>query len=253
MKIAYASDLHLEHRLMKPLENDGADLLILAGDITMASTLNNRGTGAMHQWFKDTCANFGSVIYIMGNHEYYDSRFPDAFYQIKERLGYISNLFVLENEGMVFDGKTFWCSTLWTNANNRNPIDMYSIHHGMNDYNWIRGSDKGEKFTVDDMVSYHELSMRNLDRSADVVVTHHCPSQLSIAPQHANSKLNYAYHSNLENFVADSDIKHWICGHTHYSIDYHLGNTQVHMNCRGYPHELGHNNFELAYFDIDDE
>lgn len=251
MKIAYASDLHLEHRLMKPLENDGADLLILAGDITMATTLNDRGTGAMHNWFKDTCSNFENVIYIMGNHEYYDSRFPTAFYQIQERLGYISNIFVLENDGMRFGGKTFWCSTLWTSANNRNPLDMYNIQFGMNDYNWIRGAGKGEKFTVEDMVTHHEHSLSELDTSADIVVTHHCPSHLSMAPQHQNSTLVHAYYSNLETMVADSSIKHWICGHTHYNIDYHLGNTQVHMNSRGYPHERSFNNFELKYFDID--
>lgn len=250
MKIAYTSDLHLEHSLMGPLtNNDGADVLVLAGDIVVNDSVNARGSGKIHKWFADTAKNFDHVIYIMGNHEYYDSKFPAAFDELRAKFSYIENLHVLENEQIELDGKVFWCGTLWTDCTKSDPLAMYAIKYGMNDFAYIKLT-KDSKFTPETMVEYHNMSLRKMNTSADVVVTHHCPSIKSVSPAYYNSKLTPAYYSDLENFILDSEIKHWICGHTHYNVEYDIGDTTVHSNCRGYPGERIHNNFKLKYVDV---
>lgn len=74
MKIAVASDLHLEHDSNITLKNDQqADVLILAGDIVPISLLKHGKNRTKYiKFFKDVAAQFKYVMYVVGNHEYYD-------------------------------------------------------------------------------------------------------------------------------------------------------------------------------------
>ena len=70
-----------------------------------------------------------------------------------------------------------------------------------------------------------------------VVITHHLPSEGSVHPQYANSELNPAFTSRLDETVALADL--WVHGHTHESCDYVVngknGNAaRVVCNPRGY-------------------
>ena len=68
------------------------------------------------------------------------------------------------------------------------------------------------------------------------VVGHHSPSLQSIHPVYAHEKImNGGYHSDLSEFILDHpQISLWTCGHTHHAHWYHIGDTLIACNPRGY-------------------
>ena len=78
-----------------------------------------------------------------------------------------------------------------------------------------------------------------------VVVTHHGPSRLSIAPQYEGHPLNPCFVSDLLASFFERPVL-WIHGHVHNSLDYQLGNARVVANPRGYRRRGG---FENDAFD----
>ena len=74
-----------------------------------------------------------------------------------------------------------------------------------------------------------------------VVVTHHLPSERSVAPRFAKDELTPAFASHLDDLLPFAQL--WIHGHTHDSIDYVLEaeghRTRVVCNPRGYPLSTG--------------
>jgi hypothetical protein len=59
-----------------------------------------------------------------------------------------------------------------------------------------------------------------------------------IDSEHVNSGLNYAYFSDLDEFILDHPQIHtWIYGHTHRQAMDKIGNTTLRTNARGYNFE----------------
>lgn len=151
MKIALASDLHLEFGALS-LDNEGADVLILSGDILVADRLGDRDlynimgentqSSRYHTFMQECSARFQHVIYVAGNHEHYDGDFPATIPKIKEKLSYLKNVHVLDKEWLEIDGVTFFGGTLWTNMNNLDSLTLYHIKHMMNDFRIVSNSDR---------------------------------------------------------------------------------------------------------------
>ena len=59
----------------------------------------------------------------------------------------------------------------------------------------------------------------------------------SIDPTLRSDLLNGAFASNLNELVLSSGALLWVHGHTHYWVDYSIGNTRVMCNPRGYAGE----------------
>ncbi|MCA1746720.1 MAG: metallophosphatase, partial [Bacteroidales bacterium] len=70
-----------------------------------------------------------------------------------------------------------------------------------------------------------------------VVVTHHAPSMHSVADKYKQSVYSAAFASHLDELVEGSGAALWIHGHSHGFFDYHIGDTRVICNSRGYPFE----------------
>jgi hypothetical protein len=68
---------------------------------------------------------------------------------------------------------------------------------------------------------------------ATVVVTHHGPHRLSLAPQYADDWASGAFISELPDVFFSTPVL-WVHGHTHSSLDYRIGNCRVVCNPRGY-------------------
>jgi predicted phosphodiesterase len=74
MKLQILSDLHLEMHadggsgLIRELDPAGVDVLVLAGDITMA-----RRYADLERVFKPLAKKYRHILYVPGNHEYYKS------------------------------------------------------------------------------------------------------------------------------------------------------------------------------------
>ena len=150
MKIALASDVHLEFGPLELHNTDHADALILSGDICVARDLSDRDVHNLlgehtkshkyHNFFENCAAQFKDVIYIVGNHEHYHGDYGNTVSHIREKLAYLKNLHVLEKQSITLGDVTFVCGTLWTDMNQEDPYTLYSIRGMMNDYRCIKNS-----------------------------------------------------------------------------------------------------------------
>ena len=79
MKIAICSDIHLEFGSLPLLNNAGADVLVLAGDIMMAKhSINLERSLNYHKFFEHVSKEFDYVIYVPGNHEHYSNLYNNT-------------------------------------------------------------------------------------------------------------------------------------------------------------------------------
>ena len=260
MKIALASDVHLEFGDLDFDNTDNADVLILGGDICVGSDMAQRDpyntmgeeyrSNRFHAFFQRCCDRFPHVIFVVGNHEHYHGDFPKTVPHFKDVLGYLPNLHILEKEIWVLDDVTFIGGTLWTDMNRRDTRTLHAISGMMNDFRCVNNSAKPAdqrgwtgRFTTTDaaddhdaMVEYIRLMIEGKWDQKFVVVGHHAPSRLSTHPRWAHEAImNGGYSSVLDDFILDHpQIKLWTHGHTHEDFDYCIGSTRILCNPRGY-------------------
>ena len=104
MRIALASDIHLEFGPIELKNTENAEVLILSGDICVAADLNPYGEDdeersvRIHTFFQGCCSEFKHVMYVVGNHEHYHGDFTKTISKLKECLGYLVNLHILDKE-----------------------------------------------------------------------------------------------------------------------------------------------------------
>jgi len=158
MKIAIASDVHLEFGDLILKNEENADVLILSGDICVAADfresdpygLVSYGKTERYTDFFIRCANeFKNVIYVAGNHEHYNGDYAETFTILRKYLGSIPNLHILDKQHVVIDDVTFIGGTLWTDMNAQDPVTMAHIAGMMNDFRIIQNSNE--------MVSYKTM------------------------------------------------------------------------------------------------
>jgi predicted phosphodiesterase len=269
MKISIASDVHLEFGDIDIKNNQGAEVLILSGDICVAADLDMRDSRQtemgfararserFHEFFERCATNFPHVIYVMGNHEYYHSDFATELGEMRRKLAYLPNLCILEREIKVIGDVTFIGGTLWTDMNNSDALTLYHMRTMMNDFRVITNSatpvnfrtQEGEfktrvgKFSPEDAVEEH-VKMKQYIKSVVqgnhdqkyVVVGHHSPSRRSTHEMYAHDTImNGGYSSDMDEFIQDHpQIRLWTHGHTHHNFDYVIGETRIVCNPRGY-------------------
>lgn len=154
MKIAVCSDIHLEFGTIV-LENPGdVDVLILSGDICVENDLDmyDRRQSEMgfarhrseyfHAFFTTCAENFPHVIYVAGNHEHYHGDYAHTLQNLKRKLAYIKNLYVLDRESKVIDDVTFVGGTLWTDMNKEDPLTLFHMKSMMNDFRCVKNSNR---------------------------------------------------------------------------------------------------------------
>jgi len=148
MKIALASDIHLEFGNITLDNTEGADVLILAGDICVAAHFKEAGpTYTKHlakeyrAFFDHVCKEFPQVIYILGNHESYHGNVAHTYNILKEHLDY-PNLHILEKETWTHQGHTFIGGTLWTDMNRSDPLTLSYTRNAMNDFREVLNSNR---------------------------------------------------------------------------------------------------------------
>ncbi len=278
MKIAVCSDLHLEFGDLELENTEGADVLVLGGDIFIAAELRDfmyddsgvvavtattRARAERYVNFVSRCAaKFPHVVLIMGNHEHYHGDFATSAKTIRQAFEPLSNVYFLDKEWRIIDGILFYGGTLWTNMNGEDPMTMHRIRMMMNDFNCVKNvtGDGKKVFMPDDTVEDHYAFRRGLDAVLEqhpnlpvVVCGHHAPSRASTHPRYRNDiVMNGAYSTNLDDFILDRrQIKLWTHGHTHEDFDYMIGTTRVVCNPRGYDgYEARANQFQLKYVEV---
>lgn len=259
-KFCYASDLHLEFGPLVLNNTENADCLILAGDVIEAIRLtvkNELSYNHIDEFFKNISDQFDTVVWVAGNHEYYNSSLQQAPQIIKNYLekNNIGNIKFLENETIVVKGVPIHCGTLWTNMNNLNAITMLQATFDMNDYVKInnRVGDIDVQLRPSHTVHEHNATLEFLSNAIKdkcIVVTHHPPHLECL--KYANSNFDYYYASDLEHFIVEHpQIQYWIHGHLHTRKTVDILGTKVISNCRGYKgHEPMANSFQPKYFEV---
>jgi len=240
MKLHLLSDLHTEFADFSPPETD-ADVVILAGDIGV-------GLGGI-EWAARRFPK-APVIYVPGNHEFYDY---DIGLTGELKVAAPANIHVLNNDTLQLDGVRFVGSTLWTDFNLCGAAEAWFSRRRarrlLEDFTSIRNG--GRRFTPEDSVELHETSkawlVAELEKTFEgptVVVTHHLPASTSVAKRYANASLNPAFASRLEDVIEKHRPELWIHGHTHVPCDYVLFDTRIVCNPGGYPGENRRSEFK---------
>ena len=263
MKLAYASDLHLERMSFEeelPLPTEEADVLLLVGDII--TLIDGKFNNLYHIFFNHCSKQYKSVLMIMGNHEHYLYDFNKTYETIKNELKQYDNVHLLENEHIIIDNVLFFGATLWTDINNRHPITL--LNNMMNDYVHINYDNR--KLLTNDTLNQNELSTEKLkevykycvDNDLTIVImTHHAPIMMRTNIKDSDY---YYYNTKLDNFLMHMDEFIWIHGHTHEEYVYELRFTEdnhicciLATNARGYHDLTDVSNFKYKTLEIDNE
>jgi Icc-related predicted phosphoesterase len=283
MKFALASDIHLEFGPIELKNTEGADVLVLSGDICVAKDLRSpdpyeimdtKKSAEVQKFFAQCCEEFKYVIYVMGNHEHYHGDFKYTINMLRKNLSHHKNLHILDKESLMVDDVIFVGGTLWTDMNKEDPHTLYAIAGVMNDFKTVNNSNHVRYFRDEDgnshervarlmpedvvvdhkeMVSFIDSVCAMNPYGKIVVVGHHAPSKQSTHPRYKGEQLiNGAYSSDLSEFMLDRpQIKVWTHGHTHEPFDYMIGNTRVVANPRGYiNYEELADHFKLQYIEV---
>lgn len=252
MILDVVSDLHLEFHPYTIENRNDADLLILAGDICQI----NR----MPESFFERCSDqYKDVVYIAGNHEYYQGHWPADIELAKTFLGYLPNIHVLEKETFDIGDFTIIGGTLWSDMNKEDPLTQHAVEGMMNDFRMIRNNermityddDSGrpkhfDRFNVRDaladhyrMMEYTRHVVENKPERRYIWAVHYGVSYRSVHEKYAAySATNGGFVSALDDFILDHpQIELVVHGHTHTPFDYTIGDTRIVCNPRGYPRE----------------
>jgi Icc-related predicted phosphoesterase len=271
VKIALASDLHVEFGDIDLVNTGDADLLILAGDICMLKDLDKqseRGDTARNFFLRVSRA-WPRTLYVMGNHEHYSGDFakgPDRFRSFCA-VHNITNITLLDKESVVIDGYDFHGGTLWTDFNDMDTYTMHNAATAMNDYQGVKNSDDtvSWKFLPKHALRDHQKMRNYLQVVMDtyresgrtdnrvVVITHHAPSKSSIHEKYLyDTLMNGNFYTNMDEFIeSNPQIQLWVHGHMHDPFDYEVGSTRVVCNPRGYvQYESRAQEFEIQYMEL---
>ncbi len=240
MRLLILSDLHLDlwqdDGPPYDLANSRPDAVVLAGDI-------HKGSHGI-LWAARVFSGI-PVIYVAGNHEFYDANLETVLAGMAAAAAQTANVHVLDADELVLGEARFLGCTLWTNFRllSDEPADRQiamAAAQGNPDYKYIRlASQKFRKLSPSDTARFHAEQKAWLQRKLaesfagqTVVVTHMAPSLESVELEGRQIPEAAAYASRLDELVEQADL--WIHGHLHHSSDYRIGACRVVCNPRGY-------------------
>lgn len=229
--IQVLSDLHLEflsprfqEEFFRRLNPQGVDVLVLAGDITTLATID----GVLEKF----CSLYPEVVYVLGNHELYNSS-PDCTCEaVAQNAARLKNLTWLNNSSKRVSGINFFGGPLWVRA--PRPEVEQILKYQITDFNLVQ---KLTPWIYDENKRFIE-ELNRCHPEVDVVVSHFLPSDKLIAPRfRSSSVLNSYFSCDLTSDLERWKIPLWVFGHTHDCIQKKIGDTTFLCNPKGYPFE----------------
>lgn len=189
------SDLHLEKRWnisnISNIKKSG-DVLVLAGDIGIVN--NKRWYEAMYS-YKEM---FSHVIYVTGNHEYWDSSIEETDQYLKNLSGRWHNFYYLNNSGVCINDRTYYGSTFWT------PIDVNRTDNM--DNKRILSFDYQKR----NRLYYESYSLLKKIKKCDYIITHFPPVEDVLIKLQTYNRFHTHNHPEL---LKKCEL--WACGHLH--------------------------------------
>lgn len=251
MKLWIRSDLHcraLEE--IGPLHSDPPqhDVAILAGDVSYGLRRTIDALDAVVD---------RPTVFVAGNHEHYHRTMTHELDQGRDATAHAQHVRFLENAawtngGVRFLGATLWCDYDLYGADARELAMRYSAIQSA-DFGLIMAREKNpldltyksHLFRPADARRLHQESVAWLENQfaapfdgPTVVVTHHAPSQGSIAKRWRGHPLTPCYVSDISAKIERWRPTLWIHGHVHESFDYLIGDTRIICNPRGLFHGI---------------
>lgn len=245
MRFALYSDLHLEIKAWAPPVLD-VDVVILAGDI-----------GSHTHGLTWAAARFQQpVIYVAGNHEYYDAHLG-MLAELQQPAWEHAGIYFLEKSRFELNGVRFLGCTLWSGFDlygaDKTEAYMAVAKRGINDY-WMIHARGGKRLEPRDTLKLHRTAVRWLDAELakpftgkTVVITHFAPHRDCVAPQYEKSDVSPYFVTDLSRLMEKHQIDVWCHGHTHTNTDFWVpwkkdpwgaeGSCRVISNQLGYPRE----------------
>lgn len=175
-----------------------------------------------------------TIIYVVGNHEYYRNNYQKLNKQLKEKANELDN-HLLMNSSVIIDNVLFVGVKPWTGFELYQP-QYYSqliAQFDMSDYKSTQYTQGGKyrKLTPPNTTRMHIQSLPFIKteliekaHSKSAVITHHAPSKNSMPIGYEKSELPPDYASDLEQDMKNFPVL-WGYGHTYNNIDYTIGDT----------------------------
>jgi predicted phosphodiesterase len=236
INIHVMSDLHLDmlpdpevykfFSKLKPYAKD-IDTVVLAGDIS-----NIREKSVFAGTLDLFTEVYKNIIYVPGNHDYYDTNFDTAYEILSEVSNEIKGLHVLggpNHNTITIDNVDYVGGTLWFSEPPKTLRKSL-----FPDFRFIYDFEP-EVYNLNKY--FKEQVISNEVKKGCVVITHHFPFHQSIHSDFANNIWNHFFYSDCSSLIHEGNApKLWIHGHTHYPFDYKLPNidTRVYCNPLGY-------------------
>jgi predicted phosphodiesterase len=261
MKILVISDLHIDLNRWKweTLDEIPADVntVVVAGDIS-----NNVFDAS--QWLVDLKSRFEHVIWVAGNHDFYNSGFHrtrladpkfdklwpmpkivSQMYDHYSRWSIANGINFLHRSSTEINGITFIGATGWHDFVAGEP---YSTDDQIN--TWYKNIHDNSIYWSDSMKADHTLpvlagmddaiAIKNLvDASTNptMVITHHIPDRKFLWQRPEDpiwTKLHGSFVNTRLETIRDPKIKYWIYGHTHQRGMNQIDETVFVCNAKGY-------------------
>jgi predicted phosphodiesterase len=234
------SDLHLETRkdtlVLKPT-TDKNNICVLAGDI------GDPQSDKFWEFIQCTCNNFDLVLFVAGNHEYFNSCIDITNSLLKTRE--TSKFKVLNKDTVYFsdiDTLIIGC-TLWSYIP---KYAVWSCIKNISNYKWISNFtiEQNNALFLDHLDFIHE-TLKNSKAKRKIVITHHAPLvNQCIKSVYLNSSTVHSYATNIHELVKLANI--WIFGHTHFTTNVKYENCTLYSNQLGYSSDT--NNFNKDFY-----
>lgn len=228
MKIQLVSDIHTElysnqgRKLLFDVieKSNGVETLVIAGDLCNRRTLK--------YCFSILAPEYENIIYVPGNHEYYESTFGSFNEELNEVCEKYGNIHFLNNSSVEIGGNRFLGGTLWYRETEyvrnykKNFSDFMSIHDA-------------HQFIFSENSRCINYIDRNLSKN-DILVTHHLPSYKCVSERFRHMNNDF-WVCDIEDIIFDAGPKLCLFGHTHDPVDIRIGDARVVACPTGYEHE----------------
>jgi 3',5'-cyclic AMP phosphodiesterase CpdA len=218
-----------------------ADVAVVAGDVC-------EGVVAAVEWLAIHIRPHMPTVFVPGNHEFYGECLPQALMVAKDAATQ-ADIHLLDGAAVIINGVRLTGATLWTDyalhGEGFRVGSMMAARTGLNDHRRVAWAKQPWlRFRPEEAAALHHQALLQIESHLAqrhdgpmVVLTHHAPHPLSLPDKFRSSLLSAAYASDLTDLITRCSPDLWIHGHTHHSVDYHVGKTRILSNPRGYRHE----------------
>lgn len=228
------SDLHLDQlkynymNIIDKLIKPSCPILVLGGDICFIETIDKH-----IKFFEHVSDNFEYVIYVPGNHEFYNNEgktVEELEKTLEIFLKKYSNIYYLNNKSMIIEGVLFTGSCLWCNPIYEEPPPWFHIN--------IKKENIQNMYNKS--LNYLKKVSKLKSNKKHVLITHYPPISLkkyyleTDEAEFLNSPKYKKYEEYYENkdIVLDYSPDIWIYGHTHNNFDKYIDGTRYISNQR---------------------